>query len=167
MHLSINPNLTFKALPVKRDDFDEDSRPTIRQKRPKARQEDEKQKVNIKDIRRTYREGIGDVSKFFAGTSELGKSFVKALAYGAITEAFMLTANWLFKSIPRAATGKAKMTLWQTIKHPLRSISKAGKWASASAAVFVAGYHVTRGFLNRNQKTANIDHQLNIGHRDK
>lgn len=149
MQVGFNPNISFKssAKPMEEND----SEP----------------KFSAKDVRRTYRESVGDVTKFAAKTGEMTKASLKAIMYGAAAEAGMLAANWIFKSLPNAARGKSKMTFWQSIRHPLRSISKAGKWWSAGVAVCVAGYHVTRGILKSNQKTANIDHQLKIGHRDK
>lgn len=113
------------------------------------------------------RETVGDISKFAVKTGEMTKASFKAVMYGLTAEVAMLTANWLFKSLPRAAKGKTEMSFWQTIKHPIKSISKAGKWASAGVALCVAGYHIARGVLKSNQRTANVDHQLKIGHRDK
>ena len=53
-----------------------------------------------------------------------------------------------------------------TIKHPLNHISKSGKIFAVVGAVGAMGYQALKGHLSANQRTADIDHQLRVGHRD-
>ena len=109
------------------------------------------------------KEDIGKIAKFFTTLSEMTKATIKAVGYGAATAGTFLAGSWLFGALPKGF--KKGNSLWNTIKHPLKSISTKAKVITGLATAVVAGYHLVKGKLTANQRTANVDHQLNIGHR--
>ena len=108
------------------------------------------------------RERIAGVWKFFASANRLIQAYAKGIAYATVTGFGVLSASWLFNSLPKAFM-KNGPKLSATIKHPLNHISKSGK---IFAVVGAMGYQALKGHLSANQKTADIDHQLRVGHRD-
>jgi len=108
--------------------------------------------------------GIANIWKFFATTSQMISSTAKGIVYGAATGATLLAGSWLFKSLPKAFT-KEGPTLWNTIRHPLKNMGKSGKIIAAVGSAIVLGYHLIKGKLEANHKTADVDHRLKTGHR--
>lgn len=115
---------------------------------------------------KTFKDRIANIWKFFAATNQMVKSSLKGLFYGALTGIGVLGSSWLFNSLPKAFA-KEGPTLKNTISHPLKNISKSGKIMAGIGAGTVLAYQVLKGKLNANQKTANIDHKMKTGHRDK
>jgi hypothetical protein len=113
----------------------------------------------------SLRNGFSNIWKFFSVTNKMVESTLKGLFYGALTGATLLSGSWLFKSLPNAVSKGTG--LWNTIKHPLQNISRSGKIIAGVGSALVLGYHVVKGKLDANQKTAVIDHKLKTGHRDK
>lgn len=113
----------------------------------------------------TPRNSAAKIWKFFAVANQMANSSLKGIFYGALTGVTFLTGSWLFKSLPNAFS-KEGATIWQTIRHPLKNIGKPGKVIAASASGLVLAYHLVKGKLEANQKTAVIDHKLKVGHRD-
>lgn len=111
------------------------------------------------------KERVADVWKFFASANRLIQAYAKGIAYATVTAGTILSASWLFNSLPKAFT-KNGPKLVETIKHPLSHISKSGKIFSVVGAVGAFGYEALKGHLSANQRTADIDHQLKVGHRD-
>lgn len=111
----------------------------------------------------SVKEDIGKVAKFFTTLSEMTKATVKAVGYGAATVAAGLSCGWLFGALPRGF--KKGNSLKQVFKQPLKSISTKAKVITGLAAATVAGIELVKGKLSANQRTANVDHQLKIGHR--
>ena len=105
--------------------------------------------------RKSMRERIAGVWKFFASANRLIQAYAKGV----------LSASWLFNSLPKAFM-KNGPKLSATIKHPLNHISKSGKIFAVVGAVGAMGYQALKGHLSANQRTADIDHQLRVGHRD-
>lgn len=112
----------------------------------------------------SVKEDIGKAAKFFTTLSEMTKAGVKAVGYGAVTVAAGLSCGWLFGALPRGF--KKGNSLKQVFKQPLKSISTKAKVLTGLATAVVAGYHIIKGKLSANQRTANVDHQLKIGHRE-
>lgn len=110
-----------------------------------------------------FREDISKIAKFFTTLSEMTKATFKAAGYGLLTGAVSLAGFWAFGAVPRGF--KQGNALIDVFKHPVRSISKKGKVVTALATLGVAGYHLIKGKLTANQRTANVDHQLKTGHR--
>ncbi len=114
---------------------------------------------------KSMRERIAGVWKFFASANKLIQAYAKGIAYATVTAGTVLSASWLFNSLPKTFA-KNGPKLIETIKHPLNHISKAGKIYAAVGAVGAFGYQALKGHLSANQRTADIDHQLKVGHRD-
>lgn len=115
---------------------------------------------------KTLKESVAGVWKFMSVANQMANAALKGLFYGALTGTAFLGGSWLFKSLPQSFS-KEGPSLWQTIRHPLKHIGKAGKIIAGAASGIVLGYHLVAGKLHANQKTAVIDHKLKVGHRDK
>ncbi len=113
---------------------------------------------------KSMRERIAGVWKFFASANKLIQAYAKGIAYATVTAGTVLSASWLFNSLPKTFA-KNGPKLIETIKHPLNHISKAGKIYAVVGAVGAFGYQALKGHLSANQRTADIDHQLKVGHR--
>jgi len=109
-------------------------------------------------------EKIANVWKFFASLDELTRAYLRGVFYGA--EAGIATAGiaWIFRALPKAFTKEA--TLGGVIKHPLKHIGKAGKVMAGLAGAGVFAINAIAGHLQKNQRTAVIDHKMKVGHRD-
>lgn len=110
-------------------------------------------------------ESVADVWKFISVANQMANASLKGLFYGTLTGVSLLTGSWIFKSLPKAFS-KEGPTLWQTLRHPINSISKSGKVIAGIGSSAVLAYHLVKGKLDANQKTAVIDHKLKVGHRD-
>ena len=109
------------------------------------------------------REDISKIAKFFTTLSEMTKASFRAVGYGALTVAASLTGFWAFGAVPRGL--KKGNNVLDAFKHPIKNISKKGKVITALLGLGVASYHLIKGKLIANQRTANVDHQLKTGHR--
>lgn len=114
---------------------------------------------------KSARERVAGVWKFFASANKLIQAYAKGIAYATVTGFGVLSASWLFNSLPKAFM-KNGPKLSETFKHPLNHISKSGKIYAAVGAVGAFGYQALKGHLSANQRTADIDHQLKVGHRN-
>lgn len=153
MQVSFNPNVNFKQQSAHQFGvpFQSASAPNVvyvpvEQKKPSG-----------------FKENISGIAKFFTNAKEFIKATAKAVGYGAATAGTLLAGFWVFGALPRGF--KAGNSLINTIKQPLKSISRQGKIISTVAALGVMTYHLVKGRLIANQRTANIDHQLRTGHR--
>lgn len=117
-----------------------------------------------KDVGLGFREGISNIAKFFVNLNEMTKASLKAVGYGALTAVGTMTGYWALGAFPRGF--KEGNSVKDVFKHPIKNISKKGKVVSAVAALGVASYHLIKGKLVSNQRTANVDHQLKTGHRE-
>lgn len=151
MQVNFNPNITFRSQ-TEPAQTEVQQQPALTQTEPDTF----KKSGSVK-------EDIGKVAKFFTTLSEMTKASVKAMGYGAVTAVGFLAGGWLFGSLPRGF--KKGNSLLDVFKHPIRNISTKAKVITGIATAAVAGYHIVKGKLKANQRTANVDHQLNIGHR--
>lgn len=110
-----------------------------------------------------FREDISRIAKFFTTLSEMTKATVKAAAYGGLTAGAFLAGFWTFGALPRGF--KKGNSLMEVCKRPIKNISTKGKIITTLATLGVASYHLIKGKLVTNQRTANVDHQLKTGHR--
>ena len=120
--------------------------------------------VNTEKNKSSINEKIANVWKFFASLDELTRAYLRGIFYGA--EAGIATAGiaWIFRALPKAFTKEA--TLGGVIKHPLKHIGKAGKVMAGIAGAGVFAINAIAGHLQKNQRTAVIDHKMKVGHRD-
>ncbi|MCM1339176.1 MAG: hypothetical protein NC191_05855 [Muribaculaceae bacterium] len=114
----------------------------------------------------TLKDKVANVWKFFVTTGKMIGAAVKGVVYGAATGVALLGGSWLFNSLPKAFA-KEGPKLWATIRHPLTHISKSGKIIAGIGSALVLGYQLIAGKLRANKGTADVDHQLYSGHRDK
>lgn len=110
------------------------------------------------------KEGIAGIWKFFASADQMVNATIKGVVYGIATGLALLGGSWLFKSLPNAFA-KEGPGLWNTIRHPLKNIGKSGKIIAGIGSALVLGYHIVKGKLDTNQRTAVIDHKMKTGHR--
>ena len=115
--------------------------------------------------RKGFMEGISNITKFFVSLGEMTKASLKAIGGAAVTAAGTMLAFWTFGTLPKAFQ-QGKEALKEVVRHPIKNTSKAGKIVAGIAATGVAAYHVIKGILTMNQRTANVDHALKTGHRD-
>lgn len=148
--ITFKPNVTFTSQPL------EQAQPQVAAPATETAPDTFEKKGSIK-------EDIGKFAKFFTTLSEMTKAAVKAIGYGAATTATFLAGGWLFGALPKGF--KKGNSLLNTFKHPIKSISTKAKVITGIATAAVAGYQLIKGKLSANQRTANVDHQLNIGHR--
>ncbi|MBD5401208.1 hypothetical protein HDR58_00180 [bacterium] len=127
--------------------------------------EDNNENTKTPKKSKSAKENIAGIWKFLTSANQMIGSAIKGLIYGAITGSILLSGSWLFKSLPKAFT-KEGPKLWDTIRHPIQHIGKSGKIMAGTASAIVLGYHLVKGKLEANQKTAVIDHKLKTGHRD-
>ena len=159
MQVSFNPNVSFKS---QTPQFANQIQNSAAQSIPQtgvapvvAAAEPEK--------RKGLREDISKIAKFFTTLSEMTKASFRAVGYGALTVAASLTGFWAFGAVPRGF--KKGNNILDAFKHPVKNISKKGKVITTLLGLGVASYHLIKGKLISNQRTANVDHQLKTGHR--
>ncbi len=155
MQVSFNPQVSFKQ--QNKDLLQDMSNRGIAQQPALPVLTSEKKKSS------NFREDLSKVAKFFTTMSEMTKATLKAIGYGALTTATFLAGFWSFGTLPRAF--KKGNSLIEAFKHPIKNISTKGKLITAAAGLGVAAYHLIKGKLISNQRTANVDHQLKTGHR--
>lgn len=171
MALTINPNVSFTGYTISDDNaekikkqMNEDAvNPQIieafeasLEKQPKA---DTVEKQEAPKKKKTLKERIASVAKFFTATEEITKGTAKGAVYGTMSGLGMMALNWLFVSLPKGF--KKGNSLKETFKHPVKSISKGGKVASAVVGAAVLVYHIVKGKLQANQRNAFVDQKLN------
>ncbi len=152
MAINFNPNIAFKN-----QSQQVQPQPVSQPQSVKSAEPDTFQKSH------SFKEDIGKVAKFFTTLSEMSKATVKAISYGAATTGVFLAGGWMFGALPRGF--RKGNSLKRVFTHPIKSISTKAKVLTTVAAVGAAGYQIIKGKLKTNQRTANVDHQLNIGHR--
>lgn len=110
-------------------------------------------------------DGIGNIAKFFVSMGEMTKATFKAIGGAALAGTATMGAFWAFGTLPKAFQ-QGKEMLKEVCKHPIKNTSKTGKVVAGVAAAGVATYHIIKGILTMNMRTANVDHALKTGHRD-
>lgn len=110
------------------------------------------------------KDGVADVAKFFVSTSEMTKATVKGGIYGFLAGTAVAAYRFLAKALPN--TYKEGDSILNAFKHPAKTIGWKGNLFAGVTALGVFGFHLVKGKLSANQRTANVDHQLYTGHRD-
>lgn len=113
----------------------------------------------------SLKESIGNIAKAFVTMGEMTKGALKGFVYGSATGIAFLGGSWMFDALPKGF--RKGGSLKEVCKNPFKSVSTKGKVLAGVAALAVATYQVVAAKLKTNQRTANVDHQLNIGHRDE
>lgn len=156
MKVDFNPSVNFRANSVNVEPNVQTAQPQV----PDVQISQVSQKTS-----KTIGENVASVWKFFTVANQMANAALKGLFYGALTGVALLSGSWLFKSLPKAFS-KEGATLWQTVRHPLKNISKSGKAIAGVGSGLVLAYHLIKGKLDSNQSTAVIDHKLKVGHRN-
>ena len=154
-------SISFKADAQAPQSAPQNVSPEVKPEQDKFVQENSEGKKH----RKTLKERFGNVWKFFAATDELSKGYAKAVLWGGAAGVATAGVAWIFRALPKAFV-KEGPGLKEVIKHPLKHIGKAGKVISGVAAAAVFGYKAVVAHFNKNQRTAVIDHKLNVGHRE-
>lgn len=123
------------------------------------------QVVEVPKKRKGFMEGVSNIVKFFKGLGEMTKATIKAVWYGGLTMLGGVGAFWAFGALPQTF-GSVEGSLKEVFKQSFKNISRGAKIASGVAAGLVAAYHIVKGVLVTNTKTAGVDHALKTGHRD-
>lgn len=128
------------------------------------------------------------VANFFVNLSEGAKGLFRGVFYGALGGTAIAAVDWVTKGAPRAfakiapviedgaetatkeAIKAAKSLRAKNIKEfftkPAKYVSKGGKVVAALGAAVLLTAELVRARLHANKKTANVDHQLRVDHRD-
>ena len=162
MRIYFNPSMSFKQQMPK----DVQEQEKTLQQLPAAKaltQEQDAYAATKKQKKSGFVEGLSKIAKFFTTLSEMTKAIFKAVGYGALTVAASLTSFWAFGAVPRGL--KKGNSIIEAFKHPIKNISKKGKIITGILGLGVVSYHLIKGKLSANQRTANVDHQLKTGHR--
>lgn len=120
---------------------------------------------NAQQPQTPVKDGVADVAKFFVSTSEMTKAAVKGGIYGFLAGTAVAGYKFVTKVIPN--TFKEGNSILNAFKHPAKSLGWKGNLLAGAAALGVFAFHIVKGKLSANQKTADVDHQLYTGHRDK
>ena len=95
--------------------------------------------------KKTFKERLGGIAKFFVNFKEMAVGIAKGLLYGGAAAGVIVLGD-------RAIN----------LKHTMK-----GGMAASIVGGGIAAFHIIKARLKSNQRTANVDHQLKIGHRDK
>lgn len=110
------------------------------------------------------KEAVADVWKFFTVSATMGVATAKGLWQGALTGAAVLATATLAKGA--VALIKNEKTVSDIIKNPLKTAGKSGKILAATAGALVLAAHIVAGRLEANQKSAVIEHKVDVPHVD-
>lgn len=110
------------------------------------------------------KEAVADVWKFFTVSATMGVATAKGLWQGALTGAAVLATATLAKGA--VAVIKNEKTVSDIIKNPLKTAGKSGKVLAAAAGALVLTAHLIAGRLEANQKSAVIEHKVDVPHVD-
>ena len=94
----------------------------------------------------------------------MGVATAKGLWQGALTGAAVLATATLAKGA--VAVIKNEKTVSDIIKNPLKTAGKSGKILAAAAGALVLTAHLIAGRLEANQKSAVIEHKVDVPHVD-
>lgn len=111
------------------------------------------------DNKKTFKQKLASIAKFFTATEEITKGTAKGAIYGTLAGGTIMGAGWLFGALPRGF--KKGNSLVQVFKHPFKAISSKTKITAGITAIGIAAYHIVRGNLQANLHKAFIDKKLN------
>lgn len=95
--------------------------------------------------KKTFKGVMGSIAKFFVNLKEMAVGVFKGVLYGGLSAGAIILGDRTIN-----------------LKHTLK-----GKMAAGIIGTGIAAYHIIKARLKSNQRTANVDHQLHLGHRDK
>lgn len=165
MPVSLNPHITFKA-----ETIQDKVRPTPKEQATKTETQEVIQEQNNQDkflnsqdkkepeTKKTLKQRLASILKFFIATEEITKGTAKGAIYGTLTGGLIMGAGWFFGALPKGM--KNVNSLVEVFKHPFRSISSKTKITAGITAVGIAAYHIVKGNLQANLQKTFIDQKL-------
>lgn len=108
------------------------------------------------------KEAVADTWKFFTVAGTLTTAAARGLWQGAITGAAVLASAVILRGT--SAVIKNEKTFSDIIKHPLKTAGLGGKVFAVIAGGLVLTGHIVAGKLKANQKSAVIEHKIDVPH---
>lgn len=108
------------------------------------------------------KEAVADVWKFFTVAGTMGIATAKGLWQGLLTGAGVLAVAAVAKGTVKAVKNEAKFI--DIIKTPLKSAGTSGKLLALVAGGLVLTGHLIAGRMQANQKSAVIEHKVDVPH---
>jgi len=163
MAISFNPQIKFTSeIATKKSDNSQVATKPAETQTPQAA---------AAPVKKTpVRNFFANIAYAWVNLSEGAKGVVNGLLAGGIAGTILGAGDWLItgakRSFAKAGTLN-KIEGFGMFTHPKTALSKVGKvWAPVTAAaLFLSNMIMAR--LDANKRTANVDHQLYTGHRDK
>lgn len=165
MPVSLNPHITFKSENIQDNVKQTPNEQATKTETPQAIQEQNNQDkfLNSQDkkepeTKKTLKQRLASILKFFIATEEITKGTAKGAIYGTLTGGLIMGAGWFFGALPKGM--KNVNSLVEVFKHPFRSISSKTKITAGITAVGIAAYHIVKGNLQANLQKTFIDQKL-------
>lgn len=111
-----------------------------------------------------FKEATANVWKFFTVAGTMGVATAKGLWQGALTGAAVFASATIIKGIAKVI--KKEITVSDIFTHPLKTGGKTGKLLAFAAGALVLTGHLVAGKLQANQKSAVIEHKIDVPHVD-
>ena len=108
------------------------------------------------------KEIVADIWKFFTVSATMAVATAKGLWQGALTGAAVLAGATIIKGAVKVI--KNQKTLSEIITHPLQTSGKTGKLLAILAGGAVLAGNIVAGRLKANQKSAVIEHKVDVPH---
>lgn len=165
MPVSLNPHITFKAENIQdqvKTSKDEhatkpETQQTIQEQKPQDKFLNSQEKKEP-ETKKTLKQRLASILKFFIATEEITKGTAKGAIYGTLTGGLIMGAGWFFGALPKGM--KNVNSLVEVFKHPFRAISSKTKITAGITAVGIAAYHIVKGNLQANLQKTFIDQKL-------
>lgn len=108
------------------------------------------------------KEAVADVWKFFTVAGTMGVATARGLWQGALTGAGVLAVAAVARGTVKAVKNEAKII--DIFKTPLKSAGTSGKLLALVAGGLVLTGHLIAGRMQANQKSAVIEHKVDVPH---
>lgn len=165
MSVSLNPQITFKAENIQEKVKPAQNEPVLKPEKQQVIQEQNNQDKFLNsqekkepETKKTLKQRLASILKFFIATEEITKGTAKGAIYGTLTGGLIMGAGWFFGALPKGM--KKGNSLVEVFKHPFRAISSKTKITAGIVAVGIAAYHVVKGNLQANLQKTFIDQKL-------
>ena len=108
------------------------------------------------------KEAVADVWKFFAVAGTMGVATARGLWQGALTGAAVLASATIIRGAVQVV--KNEKTMSDIVKNPLKTAGTPGKLLALVAGGLVLTGHLVAGRMQANQKSAVIEHKVDVPH---
>ena len=110
------------------------------------------------------KEATADVWKFFTVAGTMGVATAKGLWQGTLTGAAVLASATIIRGAVKVI--KNEKTVSDIVSNPLKTAGTAGKLLALASGALVLTGHLIAGRLEANQKSAVIEHKIDVPHVD-